>query len=163
MTNAEKYEFYKIEKQAQVLLDAWYSGRGHTVDRSSSCKDYDCVLDGIYKIEEKIRTKYWKDLLIEVIQDTVTNSPGWAYETKCDYLHYVFMDDDKLSLVLRINWKKFKQWYLVDYLSKKYRGNYITSIKGWGITINLVIPISDIPGSIINKFVLLDYENEPPF
>lgn len=146
MTHEEKLQFYKIEKEAQSILDKWYMSRGHSVDRSTSCKLYDCIIDGSEKVEEKIRGRKRDDIVIEVIQDVTTNSLGWYFETGCDYLHYVFMDSGVLH---RIKWIDFKNWWESVYLIKNKQGSYIVSPRGWGTTINLVVPISFIPSEIL--------------
>jgi len=147
MTYQEKIAFYEKEREGQRLLDLYYISRKHEVDRSGSCKDFDCILDRTEKVEEKIRSKERKDLLIEVIQDMSTYSPGWFYETKCDYLHYVFMNDTgtKITSFYRFDWPKLKGWFIGKYLKTKHFPESIVSTKGWGITLNISVPIDQIP------------------
>ena len=150
MTEKEKRELFAFEKENQKLLDAFYISRGHTVDRSQACKKFDCIIDGKL-IEEKIRDGIKNDILIEMIQDIITFAPGWYFETGCDYLHYVFIENKKIAKLYRINWQKFVDWY-EGYLSKKIFGNYLISNKGWGITLNLILDISQIPQYLINVY-----------
>lgn len=152
MTEQEKQEFFKFEKNSQRVIDQYYAQRGHTIDRSVSCISYDCILDGKYKVEEKIRQVERSDVLVEFIQDAVTFAPGWFYETKCDYLHYIFMDETGASVVrlIRLNWTKFKNWCLTDFLKNNKHPYSVISDKGWGITINLSIPINVIPKYVID-------------
>jgi hypothetical protein len=151
MTEQEKREYFKFERDSQRIIDEYYVGRGHTVDRSTSCMSYDCILDGKYKVEEKIRQIERSDILVEFIQDAVTYAPGWFYETKCDYLHYVFMNDTggAISRFVRLNWGKFKYWCLTEYLKKNKHPYSVISDKGWGITVNFSIPINAIPNYAI--------------
>ena len=150
MTEQEKKEYFKFEKDSQLIIDQYYVLRGHTVDRSTSCISYDCILDGKDKIEEKIRQIERSDILVEFIQDAVTYAPGWFYETRCDYLHYIFMDKAgvAISRFVRLSWNKFKSWCLTDYLTKNKHPYSVISDKGWGLTINFSIPIDAIPKSI---------------
>jgi len=145
MTEAEKREFFDFEKYAQMILDEYYESRSHTVDRTQSCRQYDCIIDGQYKVEEKFRQSEYGDILIEVIQNLNTNAPGWFFETRCDYLHYVFMDDSIIKRFIRLKWNKFKSWCLSDYFVSHKHNKTIISSKGWGLTVNLSIPIKDIP------------------
>lgn len=147
MTEQEKKEYFKFERESQLIIDQYYMLRGHTVDRSTSCISYDCILDGKDKIEEKIRQIERSDILIELIQDAVTYAPGWFYETKCDYLHYIFMGgaDDSITRFIRLDWVQFKNWCLTDFFKHNKHPYSVISDKGWGITINFSIPISTIP------------------
>jgi len=147
MTEQEKREFFKFEKTSQQAIDKYYTLRGHTVDRSVSCISYDCILDGKVKVEEKIRQVERSDILIELIQDAVSYSPGWFYETKCDYLHYIFMDGTGTSIArfIRLNWSQFKNWVFTDFLKNNKHPHSVISDKGWGITVNISVPISTIP------------------
>jgi len=145
MTEAEKREFFDFEKYAQMILDGYYESRNHTVDRTSACKKYDCIIDGQYKVEEKFRQEEYGDILIEVIQDMNTNAPGWFFETGCNYLHYVFIENSSIKRFIRINWDKFKSWCLSDYFVSHKHPNTVISPRGWGLTVNLSVPINDIP------------------
>lgn len=151
VTEQEKKEFFEFEKRSQAIIDQYYLSRDHTVDRSVSCVYYDCLLDGQYKVEGKIRQIERSDILVEFIQDAKTYAPGWFYETRCDYLHYVFMSEsgNSISRFVRINWSKFKDWCLNDYLKTNKHPYSIVSHKGWGITINFSIPIEEIPNQLI--------------
>ncbi len=150
MTEKEKQEFFNFEHYAQKILDDYYTSRNHAVDRTTACKLYDCIIDSQYKVEEKIRQEEHNDVLIEVIQDLVTYSPGWFYETGCDYLHYVFMNNTRIGRFLRLNWIKLKDWCLSDYFINNKHPYSVISPKGWGVTVNFSIPIKDIPKYIIN-------------
>ncbi len=148
MSEKEKREFFRFERRCQALADKFYASRWHEIDRSQSCREFDCLLDGRWKIEEKFRTHAYNDVLIELIQDLKSNAPGWFYETSCDYLHYFFMGDDKIIKLFRFNWKNFSSWLIKDYLPEHTQGRYVISKKGWGITLNLSVPISDIPAKL---------------
>lgn len=155
MTKEEKLLFYKAERAAQLILDKWYIGRGHTVDRTTSCKLYDCILDNTTKVEEKIRSRLRTDIIIEMIQDIKSNASGWYFETGCDYLHYVFID---AGIIYRIKWAKFKKWYIDSYLTINKHGSYIISPRGWGITLNLIVPLGAIPNTIAEKYCIRKIE-----
>jgi len=145
MTEQEKRDFFDFERKCQKILDDYYKSRGHTVDRSKACKGFDCILDGTWKVEEKIRDREYNDILLEIIQDMETNNPGWFNETECDYLHYVFMKGENISRFIRFKWDKFRNWYIQDYLTIHSQNHCVVSARGWGVTVNLSIPINDIP------------------
>lgn len=147
MTDQEKQDFFKFEREIQKLLDEWYERRNHKIDRSRSCKQFDLIMDDKFKIEEKIRDCIRDDLLIEIVQDLVTKAPGWFTETECDYLHYVFTKDRKPIKIVRLNWPDFKVWF-IEYLSINKFIQAQISTKGWGCTINLILPINCIDPSL---------------
>jgi len=149
MTEKEKQEFFDFERYAQHIIDRYYTSKNHKVDRSSACKLYDCIIDDTSKVEEKIRQDEYNDILVELIQDMVRNSPGWFFETGCDYLHYVFMNNTGISRFIRLDWAKFKSWCLTDYFIANKHPHCIISPRGWGLTVNFSIPIKYIPKSII--------------
>jgi len=151
---ADKELFCELERSIQPLLDDWYINRGYTVDRSGACKGFDCILtnaSGSQKIEEKIRGGAYNDLLIEWVQDLETFAPGWMHETKCDHIHYVFTLNQEITKVIRLNYESFRDWYL-KYLASNNHGSYIISPRGWGLTLNLLIPLKDVPANIMRVF-----------
>jgi hypothetical protein len=148
MTEKEKREYFAFEAMCQKVLDNYYLSRGHKVDRSKSCKDFDCILDEKWKVEEKFRDREYNDILIEIVQDLKTFDAGWFIKTKCDYLHYIFMKDDSIIRFMRFKWNDFRNWYLENYLSVHSNHQSIVSKKGWGVTINLSVPIADIPKNL---------------
>ena len=152
----EKKDFYKFETDVQKILDRWYIKRNHTVDRTGACKEFDCILDNDIKVEEKIRDGLFNDILIEIIQDLITFAPGWAITTKSDYIHYVMCFNKFPLRLYRINWKKFRPWYFDIYLKNNKQGRYIISQRGWGLTLNMLVPINDIEESCIVEYKLGD-------
>ncbi len=82
--------------------------------------------------------------MVETIQDTETNEPGWLYCTEADWILYgmgeriYLVDVQKLREFVEIN---------KDKLNKKI------SKKGWGITENLIIELSTILYNKIGKLV----------
>lgn len=152
MTMQERKQFEKFESDSQKILDLYYQSRGHEVDRSQACIQYDCILDGSSKVEEKIRSENRSDIAIEFIQNMQADkfNKGWFYETSCDFLHYVFMNDTGIDRFLRIEWPKFKVWITDTYFSKMSKHPYsVISPKGYGVTLNLCIGISQIPPDIL--------------
>ncbi len=135
-----KEEFFEFEREKQKIFDEFYKDNGWPYKRifGKDNKKYDCVvlINGDWiKIEEKFRSRDWPDLLVETIQDTETNDPGWLYYTEAELLLYGM--DKK---IYKIDIQKLKEF--VDNYKDKF--NEIISEKGWGITKNLVIPLSII-------------------
>jgi len=63
--------FVRGERIGQKLMDPYYISRGFTVDRSTSCREYDVVItrDGKqYKVEDKYLSHDYNDILLEVFQ-----------------------------------------------------------------------------------------------
>jgi len=142
-----KEEFFHFEKEKQKIFNDFYKKNNWGVKRitGKENKNYDCLIrkDGIwYKIEEKYRSNNWKDLAVETIQDIKTNSPGWLYYTKAQYLFYGMdeiiyaIDIEKLRNFIKNNSEKFDTFI---------------SEKGWGITKNIIIPWYTIIDNKIGK------------
>lgn len=144
MTEQEKRDYFNFERTSQSKVDPYYLMYFTSIDRSVSCKQFDCIIDGTEKVEEKFRTVERNDILLEMIQDLQTNAPGWFYETQCDYLHYIFMQDTEFKKLYRFDWKKFKPWCYEFFKNNKHPYT-VVSPKGWGITLNLSVPINAIP------------------
>jgi hypothetical protein len=152
MTQEERIQFEEFESRSQNILDRYYASRGRSVDRSKACIQYDCILDGQWKVEEKIRSASRSDIAIEFIQNMQASkfNLGWFYETRCDYLHYVFMTDTGIDRFLRFDWPKFRVWITDTYFSKvKQHPFSVISQKGYGVTLNLCVEISQIPDNIL--------------
>ena len=93
-------------------------------------------------MEEKYRSTDYNDCLVETIQDTKTNSPGWLYYSEADYILYGIgnkiycIDLPKLKGFIERN---------KDAFNKKI------SKKGWGITENIVVDWSTLQMNKIAK------------
>src|SRR3990167_4514840 len=131
-----KEEYFDFEKENQRHFNEYYKSQGWPYKRiyGKENKDYDCVvlIDWAWiKIEEKYRSKEYPDLLAETIQDTKTNSPGWLYYTKADWLLYGVSDK-----IYKIDMSMLKSF--IENHGDKF--NKKISKKGWGITENIAIP-----------------------
>lgn len=151
MTELEKQEFIKFERKIQRQLDDWYKSKGWMPDRTVSCRHFDLTLNGT-TVEEKIRQEIHSDILVEIIQDMVTNDPGWFYVSDAKLLHYVFAMDSNLEKLLCLNLPEFKKWLKNDWWHNHLSGSYKISTKGWGLTLNLVVPINYIPDGLIHIY-----------
>lgn len=150
LRESEKKQYKVFEVLIQQQLDDWYESKRYSVDRSQACREFDCILRG-QRVEEKIRNGVKHDLLIELIQDLETNDPGWFYTSNCDFLHYIFTSNGKLIRLLRFNSKFLKQWLLTTYWLKPF-GDYQVSNMGYGLTLNLVVPLADIPKELMSVY-----------
>lgn len=146
------------EKIAQSYMDKWYRSFGYVIVNRTGTKQRDLILmknNVEIRVEEKFREKDYGDLLIEIIQDVVSNNPGWFYSETFDRLSYVTVDNNyKPVQIYWIKFVKFKSW-LFDYLTKKKRAEVVFSPLGYGLTMNLPISWQSIPKEYYQKF---DYD-----
>lgn len=143
-----KQEFFEYEKKTRKIFDDFYKKKGFEVKRIYGIenKNYDCEVkigEIWYKVEEKYRSSDFDDCLIEMIQDTETNSPGWLYYCKADYVLYGV--SKKIYCIDLPRLKSFVEKYK-DMFNKKI------SKKGWGRTENIVIDWATLK---INKIAKL--------
>lgn len=131
-----KKEFFEYSNKREKEFDKFYKFRGWEVKRITGIanKNYDCLL-GIggkwYKVEEKSQEREWDCLLVEIIQDTETNDPGWLYYTKADYLFYEVGEN-----IYAIEVEKLRGF--VGRHEDKFETKF--SKKGWGRTKFILIP-----------------------
>lgn len=153
----EKRQFFKQEKEMQPLADEFYRQWGFEIKRNGDKKkDVTLTREGESQtVEEKYRNCYRPDILIEMVQDLSTVSPGWCVETGCDFLHYFFHNSTQLLELDRIDWTKFKPWFFKTYLPGHKIGDYVLSDKGYGLTLNIPVNKSAIPADIINIIKLI--------
>ncbi len=144
------------EKAMQPYLDSSYRDLGYSLYRCAT-KGYDLRLtDGqgrSYDVEEKILKHSYREFAIEILQDIVTRDPGWFYTTRCQWLSYSMCDQGELSYVYILDWPEFKRWFVYVHLSDKqdrerYRGRYLIESRGKGLTLNLLVPLSYVPGDL---------------
>lgn len=150
---------FAFEARMKPYMDAWYLSRGHRIVTRQGNKQYDLklVLRGFedeWLVEEKFRRGIYGDLLIELMQDVVTGEPGWFHHTRCQSLHYVFCNGErgaeKPALVYCLHWQPFKNW-LVEWAGTTSHHNVINSRRGYGLTLNLVVPVRVIPSHLYHK------------
>ena len=164
--NREQTRAYtEAERNAQRQLDMFYKNLGQPILRQPT-KQYDLILDG-FRVEEKIRFSNpnspnpsirngnFSDFLIEIMQDIVTNNPGWFYTTDADKLHYILCQYSMPKILYVIEWDSFKKWFLDDYLHQNLIGKYVISIKGYGLTLNISVPISEVPVNLYKPYNLI--------
>ena len=142
-----KEEFFQFEKQKQKEFNKLYQSFGWSYKRifGKGNKKYDCVIlvNGEWiKVEEKFQEKEWPSMAVELIQDTETNSPGWLYYTEADWILYGMGE-----IIYLVQLQKLKEFI------KKYKDKFDTKIseKGWGKTLNLIIPWTTIMHNGIGK------------
>ena len=125
-------------------------------------KDITLLIDGkIQLVEHKYRyfpKTIWTDILVEIMQDMKSHNLGWIYKCGADRLYYVICQGEKnneyVSYYYDIDMRKFKAW-LFEWLKAKRYPKYITSLAGYGITLNLAVPLDEIPEGIIKRY---DYD-----
>ena len=152
-----KEEFYEFENRMSKEMNTLYVKWDWQLSLFKGDKRWDKVvqIDGkTVTIEEKHRSQIRDDILIEIIQDTETKSPGWYEYCEADVIIYTMAKNEKSlkpTHVYWIDWPAFKEYF--DKETLKYFNN-IVSKKGWGTTINKVIPLPYIPRRICR---LTDY------
>jgi len=139
-------ENVKFAQDQEVFYNKLYRELGYDIVDRKDTKYYDVKLRKgkfIFTVEEKALRDLNDFLWIETTQDTTTNKTGWIYYTKADFLVYGMFGDQ--VLVYRIPLKDFKLWFErnIDQFVEK------PSTKGWGHTLNRIVPIKDIPSSLI--------------
>ncbi len=159
-------EYYKQKQQAeyraQGRIDNWYYAMGFAEVERDADYQHDVTLrrNGTrLKVEEKYRDGDFGDLLVEIIQDVVSNGPGWFYTEKFDRLSYIVMD--KNGVPVKIYWIKFdefRNWFF-GYLANKKRVPAILSAKGYGLTLNIPVDWKSIPKGIVQKFDISEDTN----
>lgn len=146
MTEAEYKKFTDYEKRIQGQMDIFYKQCGFSIKRNGNTT-YDLLLDGI-RYEEKIRSEIRDDILVELIQNLPTRSPGWIFTVDAEYLNYIMCEFGEAAIMYKIVFLKFKTWFLSEYFVSCPRGEYIISPKGRGITLNIPVKIGHIPNSL---------------
>lgn len=153
------------EKHAQRYMDGVYLSMGYKTDRSKADWKHDCVIyndDSKFRVEEKIRNKIYADVAIEPLQSLEIGELGWFYHIDVDYLHYVMCLGGWVpSRFYQIDWPKFKPWFF-EWLSRDKIVSSPISSKGNGITLNVSVPICDIPDSLYRYFPINGGYHDPP-
>lgn len=155
----EKQTFFDFEHRCQRTMDRHYQQRGHKIVSRKGNKEYDLILLVNGQIEDRVEEKFRNnargdDVLVELIQDAISGDMGWFYHTRCQHLHYVIAVNAVPKFYYRIFWEPFKRWFLNIYLRGKL--DAIISNKGYGLTLNIAVPVASIPATMIVK-----YEIEP--
>lgn len=150
----EKEQFKAFERKIQKQMDIFYKQSGYII-RRDGCKAHDLLIDNT-PVEEKIRSEKRADILVEIIQDMVTFNPGWLYTTKAETLNYIMCQDGLAAVLYKIFFPGFKRWLFDTYFKKHWRGIYIISFRGWGLTLNIPIKIWEIPDLIIQEVPIIE-------
>lgn len=130
--NALEQQLGELPFDVETNLDQQYSG----IDRYY----------GIYPIEYKIREKYYGDILLEIISNNRTNSPGWIErDLSCKFFLYAWFPVSKVITFvyasLRQAWLDNKEEWLIKYKKKwaPNAGYYTISIP---IPLDILLPLT---------------------
>ena len=149
-----------FEKRMNVYMERLYNLCGYGIiwngDRQ---KDVTLIIDGKKQlVEHKYRyfpKTIWTDILVEIMQDMASHNLGWLYVCGADSLHYVICQGEEnneyVSYYYDIDMRKFKAW-LFEWLKTERYPKYRTSLKGYGITLNLAVPLDKIPEDVIKRY-----------
>lgn len=151
MEEVGSYQQFKtnlgFEKEKQLLFDGLYSKKGKIVNRDH-CEGWDLVVEWDGKqhtIEEKARRGDFDDILVEVVQDQDKGFPGWIYYSQAHYLVYGIFGEKERVYILPM--KKFRDWF--DFAKLGFEKK--VSKKGYGTSINHVVPLAYIPPELIRR------------
>jgi hypothetical protein len=131
------------ERCMQPFMDVWYEQRGLMVDRSGSCKKYDCLLTkgtSSFAVEEKFNFQGidYPNLIVELSQALETGALGWFYHVACDRLIWVYCPTSRVDpplVIYSIDWPRFKP-YVIDLLNCSGWQRFNLVVEGYGITLN---------------------------
>lgn len=138
-------ETNEFERLYQIELDRIYLELGYeNIQRihGKENKYNDLILskNGISKkIEEKGLTYYHKDCPIELIQNIWPFSKGWFYETKADYIHFIYYEYPIPFILYQLSLSKLKEKLSKKFL-KEGKAEPRLSLINYGMTINVCIP-----------------------
>ena len=151
---------FAFEGRMNKYMDKIYRFHEHEIiwngDRH---KDVTLIIDGEKKlIEHKYRyfpDKIWNDILVEIVQDIPSNEKGWIHECQADILTQIICQGDKMDEYIvhyyDIQFKEFREW-LWGWISINNKLQYRTCLSGYGVTLNIVVPLNNIPEYLIKRF-----------
>lgn len=144
-----KEEFFQFEREKQKVFDQFYKEKNWICQRvtGKENKYYDCILkigDKKIRVEEKYRNKEYPDLLVELEQDTETQSPGWLDYSWADWLLYGVKN--RIYGIKMMALREFVE------ANKKHFPEKISE-KGWGKTRNIAIPWAYLIQNKIAKII----------
>lgn len=160
--------FENIQREKLLHKQFFTQWLGATNYQIKHKKTHDAVITinkRVYKMEEKYRKGVWDDILIEILQnycpDSVTYELGWFAFVDCELLLYVWCQCNGLNARFSENWEPvrcllIKPWCdFKDFFARNERLFPIhVSDRGYGHTINRVVPLKVIPRSIITVYDL---------
>ncbi len=112
-------EFREFEERLQFWMDNFYKGLGYKIINRKGNIKRDLILGGksgkTIKVEEKYRTRVWKDFLVELLQDVIPPmnpyNMGWLYQSRSEQLINIFcesIDAEKPERIYSVDMSKFK-------------------------------------------------------
>ena len=151
--NSKTKENFDFESRMNKYMQTYYESKGYDVVwESDVLKDVVLIKNGEEtKVEHKYRrfesAHQYDDILIEVIQDVKDKSMGWLYTSGADILNYIIclktQHGEKPDRFYAFYLSEFKNWFY-NYIETNHI-KYVTSKDGYGITINISVPIKDLP------------------
>lgn len=150
------------ESKAQRYLDEFWQKHDVIVNRQNACQDFDAIYQHkgtAHTVEEKFRqiASVREDILLEIVQALEAQGWGWFAKTPAQRLVYVLCNADwKPVKLFSFRFADLRDWYLKNYLPGHRVGTYVCSTHGFGITINLSLPLKEIPKGIYKEMNCLD-------
>ena len=149
---------FEFEDAMNKYMDIYYKDIGYSINwNGDRQKDVTLYYNNMPTlVEHKYRQAEYPDILVEIMQDVESHDLGWLYLCGADDLHYIICLDKKPRYYYSIPMNKFKIWFFKWLKNKKYP-QYRTSLDGWGITLNLAVPINEIPIDLIKRYEIPEY------
>lgn len=137
--------FTTFESMWSVRQDGWAQRAG--IDRQVLLRD-----GTVLKIDEKVRTEDWSDILLEYWSDEEKRVPGWvAKDLSCDYIAYALVPSRTCYLLpfqlLRRVWKKHRAEWVGTYQRIEAHNNTYR-------TISVAVPPSVLLSAIADAIVV---------
>jgi len=139
-------ETSEFERVYQIELDRIYQELGYEVVQRIQGKenryyDLSLKLDGKeQKVEEKALQYYHQDCPIELIQNIWPFDLGWFYETRADYIHFLYYQDMQPHTLYQLKMSGLKE-LLCTFTNEDWKSRVTPrfSLINYGITLNLCI------------------------
>lgn len=152
------------EKGIKFCNEILYSKMGWVIierikdkERQEIMGDVILLIDGFkLNIDEKTASYPHDDMIIELIQDAITNNGGWYYKLqKCHGLVYIYFKNGEVFIVYKVNMNGLRK--MLSNITNWDKGKIKNATGGWGYTINLCYPWVDL---VNNEVAEIIYKHE---
>lgn len=141
----ERFDFERSKHQAFFL--PWYEANGFTVieDRAAEKSPWDVRIGRdrqVWTVDEKAVRNVWGAMCIELVQDLLTQSWGWAYGD-VDALLFGMWKDRGATTPARLYWVQHRR--LVPWVTENwFRVRKKLDSTGWGETFFVLADWEDL-------------------
>jgi len=158
--------FFDFEEEMDVFMEKYYKSKGCKVYKNGDTqKDITLSYNGIKtSIEHKYRKVIYNDVLVEIIQDVKSNNSGWLYGCGAEKLNYIICQpvEEIMQPIYfhKIEFESFRNWFFKWYKIEKHPEHRTCKDKGYGLTLNVVVPLNKIPEIIIEKRIIIKNDKD---